>query len=790
MTRNLSQTSRYFRNSLVLGSLGCLAVLMDKYLFTAIYLPLELILIVWGLKILPISAMALMLLLCMSPYLLIWAEPGHVAATTFLSAALFIANKKLPRAPLMVTVALFWACLWGPLTLLFPFQLAGGSITHADIILSSSSEIFIVSLASLLLLLPAINNRLSAWPITLSAYTLITNTISLATTFCLTLVLHLIPGDAFIYFDILDPSSLSHIALMSAIVLTVSGLPALLAYPLAQISKEVSEESWSAALRGNSDSFFSEISSKHWCTKTELEGNSCFKEPAREASARRAFSLSAWDLANGVLIMDQNLSVHFNNDAFVKVAQGFEHSCANTRFDQWQISPELKNSIIKATRTVLEAGTPANCEIKLNDLPDDLRFFHISARPHAGPKQNPSAIAIVTICDITKRRTFESQVISSQKLSALGAMVRNMAHSFNNSLMAISGHASVAKQAPNQRTLSESINEIIKASEQAASNIKQLLAYIQERPAVLEKTNFFELINSNNQLLKSAAGEGIEIKVKMPDKPLYVLCDSALMLQAITNLILNSREAYKGFSGMIEMEVDTEFFEDDAPGFYPGASPGNYLRFKLRDYGPAIDPEIFTRCFDSISNPEVGPIQDIKLSATYSIVRAHSGFIIVESRSGHGSLISIYLPLIQSTEQKRIPRKVKSLGLSPEKLKGNQERILVVEDQESVRNLVENMLTTLNYQVISCSNGAEALKHLLACKTDLVIVDMVMPGMDGAEILRSLKDISSGSRALIMTGYGATADAGELERPMIIHKPFGLEALGQAVKSALAMKVD
>ena len=222
-----------------------------------------------------------------------------------------------------------------------------------------------------------------------------------------------------------------------------------------------------------------------------------------------------------------------------------------------------------------------------------------------------------------------------------------------------------------------------------------------------------------------------------------------------------------------------------AASLYIGARPGNFARLRVRDFGRGMNRELLAKAFDPLfTTKSMQGNTGLGLSIVYAIVRAHDGFLTAESHPNKGTTISIYLP-IQSDVEQVIEAESKAASGSQDSatLFGNNERILVVEDEPTVRELVASMLAGLGYEVSTCENGHEALKISARQEFDLLLVDMIMPKMRGIDLINQIRSKHAEAKALLMTGYGPGVEP--KIRTAIIHKPFDVDTLAKAVRKAL-----
>jgi PAS domain S-box-containing protein len=495
----------------------------------------------------------------------------------------------------------------------------------------------------------------------------------------------------------------------------------------------------------------------------------------------------------GICALNRNGTITFMNRRFKNYTGISNNEVLGKSIENVGMHPAVCKHILEIIEATFERG-PRVTELKLNQLPDKLRYFEIaSLKPeelegsslHNGPDS-----VIVTMKEITERRTVESHLLQGQKLASLGNLVSNIAHSFNNTLTAIIGLASYARVSKDTTRVEKALEDILSSAKLAAELVHDLLDFTAGHPSHMKIEDFNQMLTTRFELLKKIAGENYEIAFQGSDKNLGVECDSNLMMQAITNLVVNSRDSYQGKSGKIEIVLDTEEMEDTVSDLHFGARPGKFARLRVKDHGCGMTPETLAKAFDPLFTTKTGGNTGLGLSIVHAIVRAHDGFLTMESHPEKGTTVSLYFPLKDiPAKAAKEPRKTDSLPLPHASENGHREKILVVEDEKNVRDLVTSMLSLLGYDVMSCCNGQEAIEKCTGQHFDLVLADMIMPRMHGLDLISKLKDADSKLKALVMTGYGVTNDT-KSHACSVIPKPFDINTLAHAIRNALHPAVD
>ncbi|MCA9620894.1 MAG: response regulator, partial [Myxococcales bacterium] len=383
-----------------------------------------------------------------------------------------------------------------------------------------------------------------------------------------------------------------------------------------------------------------------------------------------------------------------------------------------------------------------------------------------------------------ERARLEDQLRHAQKMESIGRLAGGIAHDFNNMLCAIMGQVALAKREPAlSESLQQSLAEIGEAAERAANLTRQLLAFSRKQVLAPRVLDLGELIADLDSMLRRLIGEDIELRT-VPEPELgLVRVDPTLMEQIVLNLAVNARDAMiDGGELLIEtanVELDESYCERHAD-----VRPGSYVMLAVSDTGVGIPEDVRDKIFEPFfTTKQLGRGTGLGLATVYGIVRQNEGRIEVYSEPGRGTSFKIYFPRVFEPADAR-PRRA-SL---PDRV--GTETVLVVEDDEMVRRLAERLLRRGGYTVIVAGSGAEALEVSAAHERaiDLLLTDVVMPGMNGRELARRLVAERPGLRVLFTSGYtdNVIAHHGVLDPGVhFLAKPYSLDALMSLVRQIL-----
>ncbi|MBI5745215.1 MAG: response regulator [Elusimicrobia bacterium] len=389
---------------------------------------------------------------------------------------------------------------------------------------------------------------------------------------------------------------------------------------------------------------------------------------------------------------------------------------------------------------------------------------------------------VVSLLDVTEQSRLEAQLRQTQKMDAIGSLAGGIAHDFNNILSAISGYCGLlAKSLPAGQQAGDDVKEIMKAADRGATLTRQLLAFSRRQvisPALIDLN---KSISDMTKMLRRLVGSELKLSTRLFHAPCRVKADPGQMEQVVMNLVLNARDASPKDG---EITIGTEVLsEGERAGACPALPPGPLVRLTVADKGCGMSEEVQCRIFEPFfTTKPAGSGTGLGLSVVFGIVKQNGAEIEVESCPGKGSVFCVYFPFMQV--------QTPAAGAAEAAPAGGTETILLVDDDEAMRSIGTRLLKAFGYEVLCAADGKEALELMTrrGKPADLLITDVVMPGMSGRELARELARLKLAGRTLYMSGYtdDAIMEHGVLEPGIaFLYKPFSSDGLAAKVREIL-----
>jgi PAS domain S-box-containing protein len=450
------------------------------------------------------------------------------------------------------------------------------------------------------------------------------------------------------------------------------------------------------------------------------------------------------------------------------------------------VHPEDRESVRNNALRMLRGELTSPYEYRIVDKRGKIRWLMETVVPisHMGRQA-----VLGNTMDVTERKEAEEeksrlreQLMRAQKMEAIGTLAGGIAHDFNNLLTGILGHASLMSMGMEEdNPYHERIRGIEDLVQSGANLTRQLLGFARGGRFELRPTDLNVVVEKTSTMFSRTKKE-ISLHRKFEKGLWSVDADRGQIDQVLMNLFVNAWQAMPE-GGDLYLETRNVVLDGKYVQPY-GLSPGKYVKLSVTDTGVGMDEKTMERIFDPFfTTKEMGRGTGLGLSIVYGIVRGHRGIITVYSEKGHGATFNIYLPASRREEVAREKD-------AAEKLLYGKETVLVVDDEEMVVNVTKDMLKGLGYSVLTARNGPEALESFKSGgeRVDLVLLDMIMPGMNGEQTFEKLKEIRPDIRVILCSGYSLNGQAAGIMAKgcrAFLQKPFLISSLSRTIREVL-----
>ncbi|HEY0301036.1 MAG TPA: ATP-binding protein, partial [Rhizomicrobium sp.] len=545
--------------------------------------------------------------------------------------------------------------------------------------------------------------------------------------------------------------------------------------------EEVAETSWDNVERAQAEAALRAADAR---SRTELErlvGERTAALKASEARLRTIFETSYQ--YQGLMDLDGTLL-----DANSTSLQGIQCELEDVVGRKFWATPWFSATpgmpeLVKAGVEAAAAGRLVRAEIAVN-LPTGRRAFDFSMRPVRD--EDGRVVGIVPeATELTERRAAEEQLRQSQKMEAVGQLTGGIAHDFNNMLAVVIGGLNLLQRrlARGDHDVGKYVDAAIEGATRAAALTQRLLAFSRQKALTPEPVDAGRMVTGMTELLARALGEHIRVETILADGLWPIHADPAELESVVLNLSVNARDAMPDGG---TLRIETANLQIDARAATACQIPhGDYVRIAVTDTGTGMAPDVVARAIDPFFTTKgVGKGTGLGLSQVFGVIRQSGGHVEIDSKVGRGTSVNVLLPRFigaawQGETAKPVPTGVP--GGRPEEV------VLVVEDEERVRNYSVEALRELGYSVLQAPNGRAALALIESGEpVALLFTDMVMPEMTGRELVKRATRKLAGLKILYTTGYTRDAAAGTLDPgAAILQKPFSIQQLATKVRAAL-----
>lgn len=522
---------------------------------------------------------------------------------------------------------------------------------------------------------------------------------------------------------------------------------------------------------------------------------------ARESARRTQAELALHESEKRFREMAENIRDVFwvsspDGKHLIYVSPGYAHiwgravADLHAEPDLWasSITDDDRDRVIKAFATLAQGGE-VRIEYRITRPDGEVRWVETRAYPSVDSSGVAHAVGVSA--DITERKLLQHQLLQSQKMEAVGQLAGGIAHDFNNLLTVINGYADMALHDANlPAEIQKSIQQIGTAGERAAALTRQLLVFSRKQAMHFAPVDINHTIEESTRMLGRLIGEQIDFHLALDPELPQVEADSTMIDQVLMNLVVNARDAMpKG--GRLLITTEALNISVATAKISAGKRAGLFVRLSVSDTGEGMTPEVLPRIFEPFFTTKgVGKGTGLGLAMVFGIIQNHNGWIETESRLGEGTIFRIYLPATRVTAADGSDQRV----LDQQPVGRGTETILLVEDDDSVRELTLTVLQNYGYTVLTACTGREGLEvwKQHRGRIRLLLTDVVMPdAMTGLELARLLRAGDPNLKVICMSGYNQevmgrqSSAGGSME---FLPKPSSPQTMARLVRHTLDAK--
>lgn len=502
----------------------------------------------------------------------------------------------------------------------------------------------------------------------------------------------------------------------------------------------------------------------------------------------RSLQLRALDFINdGVLICDPSGQVVYADPAMARIlgvalerlnGRSLEEIAASLKFENAQTLSDIRKSVEESgtwhgeADVVGDGGQPLHLDIRFRLLSDT---------------EDRRLGMLMVARDITRERSLERQVLQSQQMELIENLSIGIAHEFKNLLTVIMAYASLLQDQTRGQPMEKDVAKILEAAQMANELTSRLVAVTRHSPPKIEDVDVFDIIKDVEAVLRKTLPRNIAFFVPERAKLPKIHTDSAILYRAILNLCLNARDAMPN-GGNLAIETDVVQIEQEDVALHPDRVPGTYVAISITDTGQGMPPDIKKRIFEPFFTTKKGGT-GLGLSVVQHLIRGMGGWLTVYSEPNLGSCFRIYMPAVVGQQQ---PVLVEEGAASAAAAPGGDETLLVVDDDPLALAICHRLLHRAGYIVHKAASGEEALQWFRqhSYDTDLVLLDVVMPYMNGEEVYREMVRIRPDIKILIVSGF--TPKTAErllhISGAKFLSKPYSRSQLLHTVRDVLDQK--
>ncbi|MBW2075274.1 MAG: response regulator [Deltaproteobacteria bacterium] len=493
-------------------------------------------------------------------------------------------------------------------------------------------------------------------------------------------------------------------------------------------------------------------------------------------SIRRHFEVTLASMSEGILEITPEARIVYANPSAISLIGTSEENLLGSNFIELfgEMDRQRIQYLLGAAIRSTPEKTADDASVTLNGKDVLLNISPVADEAHAS--------MIIILNDVTQRKRLEAQFQQASKMETIGTLAGGIAHDFNNLLMGIQGNVSLMLMNMDAtHSYYERLRSIEKQVQSGAKLTSHLLGYARKGRYEVKPIDLNQLVEEASDTFGRAKKE-ITIHRELAEDLLTIEADHGQIEQVLLNLFVNAADAMPGGGDLILKTKNTT--HEDMRGKLYDPKPGNYVVLTVTDTGMGMDQQTRMRIFDPFfTTKEMGRGTGLGLASAYGIIKGHGGYIDVDSKKGHGTTFSIYLPASGKKAQKAAVQ-------TPDHIIRGTETVLLVDDEEPVRQVGRELLEAMGYRVLIARDGKEAIEIYKQNQDeiDIILLDMVMPKMGGGEVYDRIKEINPDIKVLLLSGYSIEGEADEiLDRGCngFIQKPFDIKELSYKLRDLL-----
>jgi len=505
-----------------------------------------------------------------------------------------------------------------------------------------------------------------------------------------------------------------------------------------------------------------------------------FRVRKQIAEREELFRLITENAADMIAVVDGSSNRLYNSPSYQKILGYSPEELKQTKGIE-QIHPDDREKVMEAALEAKRSGMGRSIEYRIRHK--DGRWVQLESTASVIRNKNGEVEKLVIVNrDVTERKDLEKQLVLSQKLEAIGKLSGGVAHDFNNILNVILGYSEeLQKHIPPEDPYREAVDEIINAGKRAASLTQQLLAFSRKQVFESQVIDLKVIVSEAAKMLERLIGEDIKLEIVPTPQIGPVKADRCQIERVILNLAVNAREAMPQ-GGKVTIEMADVELDETSPTLQRCATPGPYVMLRVTDTGCGMDAELQSHIFEPFFTTK-GQGTGLGLATVYGVIKQSGGYIGVDSAPGKGTTFRVYLPRVTETVEK-----VQASSPSGKMLPA-QWTVLLVEDERALRKLTRKMLLDMGLTVLEAEDASQAIAITQQTDTpiDLLLTDVIMPGMSGWALAETLSSPHPEMKILYMSGY----PDGVIEKNSpstagisILRKPFTRDELLRRIEDA------